>query len=767
MRGKGSLMLIGVLTLSPLVGCSDRLALDHFPLTFEDFEGSDEPAVEPPGGATPLGLLSAVGGDETLRIEWRAPAAAGPQPEMALLITDESGGPSAGAPLILTPGTMHLVVDSLPNGHLYTVTLGVAGGAGGPYLATGPTLSVRTGAPIYVDIDADPGVADGSTPATAYDDLILAVLLAFTFGGGNVWVAEGDYTNMSLPLFDGVDIYGGFPKGFALEDRDTDVHVTRLVGLPELPVASLQNTSSLTVFDGFELVGEGLASIGLEVEDAPFEGRRLRVSGCKRGIKFRRGPLSDSVEMYLTSSSSRHNQLQGLSGEGPLELFVDGCSFSGNGQEGFELAGWLAPDGLTVRLQLRDCDFTGNGGEGADIDMIAPFAGGTSGGRFELQIESCTAQTNALAGLLVDIDYESAPLWSAEIALRGCYVRGNGGAGVHLDLDSHAAVLVQRLAATANRAPGLFVSSETRSGSLTVCASAFVGNQGAGILSQGGNFGLLASQCLFSGNGQGGLVNSFAPAAAVSSVAYLQASAWVGSQAHYSPQQDAPDPAPFVDAPRGFAQILAASGGLLTLDRQPASAMDAIAEVSDDGVAREVLSISGSAIQVDPMPAGVVAPHPVAFFAPGSDAQDDYELSLTSIALDAGLPPIEGGTSDAGPHGVPAGGTPGSEDVLVQDLFFLLHSTPPWVHPVAADDELVLSFAGGTPDPVAAPLFVQVVDADATPLLATAWVADDALHVAPPAGGWPQGATIQLHRRLPSIEGAAFASPVVIPLQVL
>jgi hypothetical protein len=721
--------------------------------------------VPPPGSASPLGLNSAVGGDGKLRFEWRLPSPDDPEPSMALLLTDETGPPFGSGPVVITPGTSHMVIDGLPNGHLFSATLGMSPG-GGPFAAVGPKLSVRTGPPVYVDIAAAPG-GSGSTPGTAFNDLILAVLIAFSSGGGNVWVAEGDYANMSLPLFGGVDVYGGFPRDFALESRDAASHPTRLIGLPDLPVASMLNTNSLTILDGLHLVGNDLASIGLEIEDSPFEGRALQVSSCKRGIKFRRGPFSDIVEMSLTACSSRNNQLQGLSAEGPVKLLIDGCAFSGNGQEGFETAGWLAPDGLQVRLLLRDCSFSGNGGEGVDIDMVAPSAGGLTGGKFDLDIESCTAQTNALEGFLVDIDYETTPTWYAEIVLRGCYARGNGGAGIHLDLDSNASVLVHRVACTANRAEGLLVTSETQSGTLTVSASAFLGNQGAGILSTLGNFGLLASHCVLSGNNQGGVSSSPAPASAVSSIAYLQPTPWAGTHVYFCPGQPDPDPTPFLNAPRGFAQITAVAGSALTLNWPPSGPMDAIAEVSDDGVPRSILSVGGYTIQVDPVASGIVPPQPLSFFAPGSDAIDDYTLSPSSVAIAAGMPPIAGGSSDAGPHGAPKGGVPGSEDLLMPELFYFANSSPTWVHPISPSADLELSFSGGTPEPNGAPLFVQVVDADSTPLLVSTWVADGVVHLAAPVGGWPQGASIQLHRRLPAVAGTTLASPVVIPLQVL
>ena len=473
------------------------------------------------------------------------------------------------------------------------------------------------------------------------------------------------------------------------------------------------------------------------------------------------------MNVYLTASTSKNNDLQGLSGEGPLKIAADGCTFSGNGAEGFELSGWLAPEGENLRLNLRDCVFSGNADEGLDADMVAPASGGSIGGKFTVRIESCTAQTNGLAGFLLDIDYEAAPAWSSDIVMSGCYSRANGGPGIALDLDSTSSVLLHRVSCSSNRSHGLQITSETHTGTATVSASAFVGNQGRAIDSSQGNFGVLASHCVISGNSLGGMSSSPAPLSVVSSVAYLQPAAWAAGTARFVAEQSDADPAPFLDAARGFAQIHGQSGDTLTLNSQPGGPLDVVAEVSDDGVPRDILGVSGTAIRVNPAPTSIVAPQPIAFYAPGSAAVEDYELSLASIARDAGLPTSGGGTSDAGPHGTPIGGIPGAAGLLSAPLFHCAGTSPSWVQPIAASADLELRFAGGTPDPVFAPLFVVALDANDQELIVNAFVANDLLHVPAPSGGWPTGATIRLHEQLPSVARNSLAAPVVIPLKIL
>ena len=279
MRNGSQAILLCLCTIPLVQGCSDRLGLDSFPISFDDFEGTDDPPAATPAVETPLGLTSAVAGDGILRVEWRAPSTAVAPPDMALILTDDTGTPVAASPYALVTGTTELVLPGMTNGQTLRATLGYRAIATDPYSPVGPTLTARTGAPVYVDIAAAPG-GDGSSPATAFDDLILAVLIAFSSGGGNVWIAGGDYPSVSLPLFANVDIYGGFPADFDLAQRDTVAHATRFHGLLDLAVATLLNAESLAILDGVQLLGEGIAAIGLEVEDSPFEGRKIDVTNC-------------------------------------------------------------------------------------------------------------------------------------------------------------------------------------------------------------------------------------------------------------------------------------------------------------------------------------------------------------------------------------------------------------------------------------------------------------------------------------------------------
>ena len=761
--------LLAISAVVPLSsGCSDRLSLGDFPGGGGGGGGGEEPPPPPAPlvSSTPLGLTSAVGGLGSIRVDWRPPSALAEPLSLVLFLTAPEDTPWYPTPLPLDEESTHHVIDGLPDGLRFKVRLGVLPEGSELHVPVGPELTVRTGAPIYVDITANPDVADGTTPETAYNDLILGVLMAFTFGGGNVWVAEGEFGNMSLPLFSNVDVYGGFGPGFHLEGRDSTAHPTRLVGLPNLAVATLTNGEALSILDGFHLDGAGAAAIGVEIEDSPFEGRELHATHCKRGFKLRRGSFSDPVSVSLTSCSGRLNELEGLSGEGPIDLRLDGCRFSDNNQEGVDLGSWTAPDGEIMRLTVRDCAFLRNVTEGLDIDMNAPLTGGATGGQFKIRVDSSTFQENGAAGLLIDVDYEAYPAWSSEIVVRGCYSRANLGSGVHLDMDSNSVAFVHRLGSHANGEHGLYVSSETAPGTVTVSSSAFLANQGAGIRSELGNVGVLASHCVLLGNRGAGFESLLAPGSAVSSAALIQDSPWTGMTNHHSVDQVAADPAPFVRTPRFVTEILGFEGEQVMLSATPPASAGLLAEISDDGVMRSVLAQSGSSLSLDPPPAGIALPEVITLFDTDESVDEDYRLSHASAFLGAGMPPIVGGLTDAGVHGSPLGGQPGGEEILREPLFFFADSSPSWVLPIDAQAEIQLRFEGDTPDPAGAPLFVQVVRPDMIPVVVIAWVEDGALHITPPTAGWESGFLIELHDGLTSESGLKLAAPVAIPLSV-
>ena len=97
----------------------------------------------------------------------------------------------------------------------------------------------------YVDIGNISGTEDGTSWATAFTTIQLAIDAAEADQGGEVWVAEGTYDEArtspnadgsnedtgSVVLKSGVDVYGGFAGGETVRiERNWETNVTILDG---------------------------------------------------------------------------------------------------------------------------------------------------------------------------------------------------------------------------------------------------------------------------------------------------------------------------------------------------------------------------------------------------------------------------------------------------------------------------------------------------------------------------------------------------------
>ena len=201
-----------------------------------DDDGSGDPGmpIDPATGPTSFvrlaGLTAAAAGLGTVRVHFTAPDA---DEELALFVSDDAGTVYAGAPVEAPLTGTSTTVGGLPDGMARFFGLGVrAAGSGDPYLPVGVVLTATPGPVIYVDPTADPTVADGMTPATAFPNPVSAFLTAFVAGGGNLWLAEGDYAVAFIPQFAGVHAYGGFQPDFDLATRDPEAGNTRFNAVP-------------------------------------------------------------------------------------------------------------------------------------------------------------------------------------------------------------------------------------------------------------------------------------------------------------------------------------------------------------------------------------------------------------------------------------------------------------------------------------------------------------------------------------------------------
>ncbi len=767
------LALVGLAALVLALGaCSGRLSGDKDKIPLPKIP--DFPELPPPTAPTTPSLVSAAPGAGSVRLDWIRGDEDDPAPPegdtgtvLALFVGTTPSDVYDAAPVVdpLEGTTLTLtgLVDGTP------LVFGLAEVVEAGFAPTGEVLTVVPGAPVYCRADADPTLADGLTPATAFASPFLAVLTAFGAGGGNVWLAGGDYAPFALPIFPGVHLYGGFDPTFDLALRDPEALPTVLRGVPNQPVAAIQDTVETMVVDGLVFDGGTVARAGFEITDSEVELRRVIARTCLGpGIRLNAADDQNPLGVKLVDCLATGNLAEGLSLSGALDLVAHGCRFETNVQEGLDGDDLIAPDDETASARLVECRFAGNGAEGLDIDLGTPLFGGVVGGVARISVERCVFESNLGAGVIVDVDFEAEPLWSGTVELIDITSRGNGAEGLLLDIDGPAPTFVHGGLFAANAGDGVTVRSEVFPGLAVISASASLGNIGAGIRSTVGNTAVLVSHGVVSGNGDGGIVAEAVRGGVSSTVAWLQPSPFANAaEAGTVVVDDVASPT-LNALPVLFSDVASfddVAGSVTLAAGAPVPEADAVLELQADDVARTILSfVTETELAVDPAPAFLVTPTRLAAWPAGSDVLEDWRVLPGTAAEGAGMAPPGGDPVDAGPLASPAGDPPGAVGDPAGALFRLATTSPPAGTTPGPGETLVLGFLGGVLDPGSVGASSVVLrDGTGAEVPTTPFAQDGDLHVPEPAGGWPAGATLELHRTLGDTDGAPLAAPVVVP----
>ncbi|MEZ5977250.1 MAG: right-handed parallel beta-helix repeat-containing protein [Planctomycetota bacterium] len=719
--------------------------------------GGSKPTVPSGAIAPPVpGLVSLVAGDGVVRASFVRPAGSA---QFALFAGTSGAGLFAGAPLVVDPPGEAFEVSGLANGQRLHVGVATRASASDPWTPTGPALTARPNPPIYVDPDASAAGADGLTPATAFPDPATAFVVA-AGAGGNVWLREGDYGPTSLVVFDGLEVHGGFAAGFDLATRDPESRPTVLRGQAGSRILAVAGGGVGVVVDGLRLEGDGVATLGFDALDTPIELRSITITDCAdRGMRVR-GPLDgDSMEVVVANVTSNSNGADGFSAAGALELSVFASRFQGNVQEGIEIDDLLVDSGRLASLRVEGCSFAGNGAEGLDVDLAVPLTAVPPGGSFRVSFRDSVFERNALAGLLVDIDYETTPQWSAEIEVAGCVARANGGAGVALDLDSTQTSFVHRCVLAANGQAGLLVTSESAPGVTVVSASTLVGNRGGGVRAALGNVPVLVSHCVFEGNVGTGAASETVASTSASSLFWLQPGANLGLT---SVGDGVAAPGDLAQVPIAFVTATGTAAGDFDVDTPGALAVGDLVDLGLDGVGRGVLSVVGSTVDVDPDPEPFPAPLTLAVFGRAPDVTFDHTLLPGASALGVGMTSTGGPFVDPGPLGSPDGAEPGPVGDVAGSWFRPGSVVPAPIAPLGASDLVRVAFDRDLAPGSATASSVRAYDGVGTPLVPAIAVVAGALELSAPVGGWPASVRIELDRGLESVGGDALAAPVVL-----
>lgn len=727
----------------------------------------------PPGPITPTqppstipspaasGLVAAAAGVGAARLDLRLP---GSGFEAALFQGGSQSTLYAGTP-IQTVAASPVLVTGLTDGVDTFFGLAIRRTGQGQWTPVGSPLRTRPGAPIYVDAAANAAGADGTTPATAFPSLLDALLLAGSQNGRNVWVRDGDYGAGPYPLGSNVHLAGGFGAAFDLATRNVGGGATRLIGSTSQEIVSVQSGGGDGTVDGFVVDGGGTVLKGVDVADSDVELRSLLVRNCAdRGVKTLTTLPTPNRHIRIVGCTITGNASDGLSVAGAQDVVLDLSSFDANGQEGVDVDNLDAPDGGTVSLRATGCRFFGNSFEGLDIDLAAgPGLPPTAAGAFVVDVANCSFEVNGLDGLLVDQEHEFFPGFAATIAVRGCIARGNRLAGVHVDADANGTCRLEGLRCTANAGDGVLVTSETNAGEVVLATSWLAGNLGSGARLASGNKTLLASHCGFAGNQNGGLRSDSVACAATDSVFWRQASPLTNAIGGGNVTADGATQV-FYNAPNAFTTVAANAQGTLTVADASGFAVGASARAADATTRLVVTQSGGTTIVLDQAPAAFVAPGMLHGY-PTSDVVDDLRLPPGSAALAQGIAAPGETPLDAGPHGAPIGGEPGSVDPLAGAALHLLGATPPLATGVTAQEALVLTFDRAIdPATVTADRVVVLTGGLTVPVNLS--VNGATLTLAPTGTGWSGSPTLQLRPGIAAADGSPLAAPLLTPIRI-
>jgi hypothetical protein len=264
------------------------------------------------------------------------------------------------------------------------------------------------------------GTQDGTEWSKAFTTIQAGIDAAFDDGGGEIWVAEGTYSE-SMTLKSGVSLYGGFAgKESQFSQRDIDVHPTIVdaseaqSGSPAYHVVLMENVSGCRI-DGFILTGgEGGSTDEWKTEYGGgifcyHSDKTNTIANCK--IRGNSAPR-DGGGIYLEKSSPN----------------IEACSITNNHSEasggGMVLGDYCAP--TIWNCAIMNNSSKRNGGGLYSWDSSA------------LKLQDCTIKGNSAdsgGGLYLDYDRDnghSAPL------IEDCAIAGNrafdgNGGGLYLD----------------------------------------------------------------------------------------------------------------------------------------------------------------------------------------------------------------------------------------------------------------------------------------------------------------------------------------------
>lgn len=743
------------------------------------------PIPAPPAIPGSPGILAVAAGDGIIRIDYTVPAAGF---EGALFSGPTRSTVYANAPIVAPVTGTHVILTGQPNNVFQYFGFGLRAVGETEWTQIGtiaesrPALVSAT-APAqpeprtyFVNPAADPNIANGRTPATAFPSLVDAMLVAFINNGGNVLVCDGTYTNGPFPLGPDVHVFGGFEPTFDFAQRNFAGN-TRLEGSSSSILVDISTGSQTGILDNVvcDATNSLNLNVGVLVTDSNCQLRSVSCIGFGlRGIHIRLStttlPPYQSRRITAIASSSIENGLEGfLLSNVVADVALDRCVFSNNFAQGCDFNDLWSMDNNQSRLVMTGCVMSNNGSAGLAADFSVAPASTTAGGSFDVRIDGCVFERNAEEGVFLDQQYDGQIQWATQIRMRDCVARANALNGIRINADQPGNYLLNRLRCTANQGNGLVLNSKADPGELTVSSSWFAGNIGYGLLAGSsvatipGIKRVFASNCAFAGNVLGGMNCTLGEGSATNCVVLQQPSPFtnVFTRSCFTANGASN---PFFVAPNTFAVATSGSNGAFTLQSAASFSPAGSVELADDGVPLAITSLANTSLIVTPAPTVFIPPDMLFGFA-GTSVTEDLRLDPASAAVGTGMA-ATGTSADPGPFGSPAGGAPGLYNPLANNFGRMVETTPPVNSGVTPTTPVVITLDRTLANAANLSNYVRCVTRTGTPIPANIAISGANLTVSPTGSGWPAAFVLELNAGIPCADGTVFGTPLVLPISL-
>ena len=228
----------------------------------------------------------------------------------------------------------------------------------------------------YVDVNNVSGTYDGLSWAGAFATLQEGIDAAALDGGGDVWVAAGEYHEErvadgsgALVLKQNVNAYGGFLADDEMQflERDPETNVTIIDGSQaragEAAWHVVKGADEAALY-GFTITGGDATGAGDGMNGAGMAnyGVSPTISRCKftsNTADAEQGVIwNEDSSPGIADCVFDQNAGDAIYNSGAASPTIADCTFSGNGGDG--IRNWTDSGSLTV----NDCEFIDNGGRG-------------------------------------------------------------------------------------------------------------------------------------------------------------------------------------------------------------------------------------------------------------------------------------------------------------------------------------------------------------------------------------------------------------------